>query len=94
MQWGDFDFKAEVRRTVSRIYYGVGCTKIVVQTPKTKSSDREIPIPHDLVALLRKLRGSASPDTWLFSGNAERPVEPRCYRKASEAICAGPGCAG
>ena len=85
LQWGDFDFKAgtlTVRRTVSRIYCGVGCTKIVVQTPKTKSSGREIPIPHNLVLLLRKLRGSASPDTWFLSGSTERPVEPRCYRKS------------
>ena len=39
LQWGDFDFKAgilTVRRTVSRIYCGVGCTKIVVQTPENK----------------------------------------------------------
>ena len=85
LQWGDFDFKAgilTVRRTVSRIYCSTGCTKIVVQTPKTKSSGREIPIPHDLAALLRKLRGSASPDTWFLSGSTERPVEPRCYRKS------------
>ena len=85
LQWGDFDFKAgilTVRRTVSRIYCGTGCTKIVVQTPKTKSSGREIPIPRDLASLLRKLRGSASPDTWFLSGNTERPVEPRCYRKS------------
>ena len=85
LQWGDFDLKANVltvRRTVSRIYCGIGCTKIVVQTPKTKSSGREIPIPYDLAALLRKLRGSASPDTWFLSGSTERPVEPRCYRKS------------
>ena len=85
LQWGDFDLKANVltvRRTVSRIYCGIGCTKIVVQTPKTKSSGREIPIPYDLAALLRKLRGSASPDTWFLSGGTERPVEPRCYRKS------------
>ena len=85
LQWGDFDLKANiltVRRTVSRIYCGVGCTKIVVQTSKTKSSGREIPIPYDLAALLRKLRGSASPDTWFLSGSTERPVEPRCYRKS------------
>ena len=33
-------------------------------------------------ALLRKLRGSASPDTWFLSCGTERPVEPRCYRKS------------
>lgn len=85
LQWGDFDFKARtltVRRTVSRIYCGVGRTKIVVQTPKTKSSGREIPIPRELVALLRKLQKGTRPDTWFLSGNSNKPVEPRCYRKS------------
>lgn len=85
LQWGDFDFKAgtlTIRRTVSRIYYCVGKTKLVVQTPKTKSSGREIPIPRELITVLRTLRGKASPNTWFLSGNADKPVEPRCYRKS------------
>lgn len=85
LQWGDFDFKAgtlSIRRTVSRIYCRVGKTKIVIQTPKTKSSGREIPIPKGLAALLCKLRGNVSPDTWFLSGNTVKPVEPRCYRKS------------
>ena len=85
LQWRDFDFKAgtlTIRCTVRRIYCGAGKTKIVVQTPKTKSSGREIPIPHDLAVLLRQLRGNAKPNVWFLSGNAEKPVEPRCYRKS------------
>lgn len=85
LQWGDFDFKAgtlTIRRTVSRIYCHVGKTKLVVQTPKTKSSGREIPIPRELVAILRTLRGRACSNTWFLSGNTEKPVEPRCYRKS------------
>lgn len=85
LQWGDFDLKAgtlTIRRTVSRIYCHVGKTKLVVQTPKTKSSGREIPIPRELAALLHTLRGKASPSTWFLSGNADKPVEPRCYRKS------------
>lgn len=85
LQWGDFDFKAgtlTIRRTVSRIYGREGKTKIVVQTPKTRSSAREIPIPRELVALLRTLRGKASPNAWFLSGNEDKPVEPRCYRKS------------
>lgn len=85
LQWGDFDFKARtltIRRTVSRIYCHVGKTKLVVQTPKTKSSGREIPIPRELVAILRTLRGRACSNTWFLSGNTEKPVEPRCYRKS------------
>lgn len=85
LKWGDFDLKAGtliIRRTVSRIYCGPGKTKLVVQTPKTRSSGREIPIPRELVAVLRNLLGKASPDTWFLSGNREKPVEPRCYRKS------------
>ena len=85
LQWGDFDLEAgtlTIRRTVSRIYCGVGRTKLVVQTPKTRSSGREIPIPHELVVLLHNLQKGMSPDTWFLSGNADKPVEPRCYRKS------------
>lgn len=85
LQWGDFDFKGRtltIRRTVSRIYCGEGKTKIVVQTPKTKSSGREIPIPLELIGLLRSLRRNAGPNTWFLSGNEDKPVEPRCYRKS------------
>lgn len=85
LQWGDFDFEADtltIRRTVSRIYCGTGRTKVVVQTPKTRSSGREIPVPHALMVLLSKLRGHFSSDTWFLSGNTEKPTEPRCYRKS------------
>lgn len=85
LQWGDFDLSAGVltiRRTVSRIYCRDGHTKVLIQTPKTRSSGREIPIPQELFALLQRLHGGASEETWFLSGNAEKPVEPRCYRKS------------
>lgn len=85
LQWGDFDLNAGIlviQRTVCRISCGDGHTKVVVQTAKTKSSNREIPLQKSLVKLLRKLRGNASDATWFLSGNEQRPVEPRCYRKS------------
>ena len=85
LQWGDFDLSAGVltiRRTVSRIYCRDGHTKVLIQTPKTRSSGREIPIPQELSTLLQRLHGGASEETWFLSGNAEKPVEPRCYRKS------------
>lgn len=85
LQWGDFDLSAGVltiRRTVSRIYCRDGHTKVLIQTPKTRSSGREIPIPQELFTLLQRLHGDASEETWFLSGNAEKPVEPRCYRKS------------
>ena len=85
LQWGDFDLSAGVltiRRTVSRIYCRDGHTKVLIQTPKTKSSSREMPIPQKLLTLLRMLHGGASEETWFLSGSTEKPVEPRCYRKS------------
>lgn len=85
LQWGDFDLKAgtlTVQRTVSRISSRDGHTKVVIQSPKTRSSHREIPIPRNLVQMLQSLKGDAEPEVWFLSGNAEKPVEPRCYRKS------------
>ena len=85
LQWRDFDLHEgilTIRRTVCRISCGDGHTKLLVQTPKTQKSAREIPLPRQLAQLLRRLKGVATPDTWFLSGNETRPVEPRCYRKS------------
>ena len=85
LQWGDFDFDegtVTIRRTVCRICCGNGHTKVVIQTPKTQHSNRELPLPKPLLRTLRKLHRKYSDTTWFLSGNEERPVEPRCYRKS------------
>lgn len=89
LKWSDFDLKngiLTIQRTVCRIPRGDGHTKLIVQTPKTRKSTREIPLSTGLVAILRKLSKDVTPDTWFLSGTESRPVEPRCYRKASAAI--------
>ena len=85
LQWGDFDLTAgvlSVRRTVKRIYVANGQTEVVVQTPKTHSSTRKIPIPRGILRILNRLYSSHTPQEWFLSGNADKPVEPRCYRKS------------
>ena len=85
LQWGDFDLKLgtlKINRTVCRISCGDGHTKVVIQTPKTRTSRREIPIPKQILLMLKKLRGNASNATWFLSGNESKPTEPRCYRKS------------
>ena len=60
LQWGVFDLKLgtlNINRTVCRISCGNGHTKVVIQTPKTRTSRREIPIPKQLSLMLKKLRG-------------------------------------
>ena len=94
LQWGDFDLKLgtlKISRTVCRISCGNEHTKVVIQTPKTRTSRREIPIPKQLLIpkqillMLKKLHGNASNSTWFLSGNESKPTEPRCYRKSIKA---------
>ena len=56
LQRQDIDFTAgtvSVRNTAQRINYG-GRTKVVVQTPKSAASNRVIPIPAEMLTLLRQ----------------------------------------
>lgn len=88
LQWGDFDLKLgtlKISRTVCRISCGNGHTKVVIQTPKTHTSRREIPIPKQLLMMLKKPHGNASNSTWFLSGSESKPTEPRCYRKSINA---------
>lgn len=85
LKWGDFDLSegvVTIQRTVTRISCGNGHTKVVVQSPKTQNSHREIPLPKSLLRVLKKLSKDFSSGTWFLSGNEEKPVEPRCYRKS------------
>ena len=85
LQWGDFDLNAgnlTIKRTVSRIGCPGGYTRVVIQPPKTRSSSRSIPIPKELLKLLRSLKGETLSETWFLSGRLDKPVEPRCYRKS------------
>ena len=88
LQWGDFDLKLgtlKINRTVCRISCGNGHTKVAIQTPKTRTSRREIPIPKQLLIMLKRLRGNTSNSTWLLAGNESKPTESRCYRKSIKA---------
>ena len=85
LQWQDFDLDSgilSVRQTVKRIYVENQRTKVVVQSPKTATSERAIPIPRKILALVRQLYNSQSPRTWFLSGQETKPVEPRCYSKS------------
>lgn len=85
LKWDDFDLSAgtvTIRRTINRISCGDGHTKVVVQSPKTESSCRELPLPKSLIQILKRLSMNFSSSAWFLSGNEKKPVEPRCYRKS------------
>lgn len=93
LQRQDIDFAAgtvSVRHTAQRINYG-GRTELVVQTPKSAASNRVIPIPAEMLALLRQYVYAFAPGCYLLSGNPARPLEPRTCQRHFKALlkCCG-----
>lgn len=79
LKWEDIDFQHKIlhiRRTVQRITSANGNrkTKIVITTPKSATSFRDIAIPDFLMDYFRMFRDKA--DFFILSG-AEKSVEPR-----------------
>lgn len=71
-----------VRRTIQRIYTiedGVRKTELVLDTPKTKNSIREIPMSKDLLKMLKPVRKIMNNSFFVLTNDA-RPTEPRTYR--------------
>lgn len=96
LQWADFDLEhgiLSIERTVKRIYVSTGQTRVVIQSPKTRSSERKIPIPHGILKMLKQLQRKENCKAWFLSGNEFKPVEPRCYRKSVHCYLKGAGVA-
>ena len=71
-----------VRRTIERIYMVEGDSKhteLVINTPKTKNSCREIPINKELLAMVKPLKKIVNNEFYVLT-NEEKPTEPRTYR--------------
>ena len=82
LKWADIRFSEGVltiNHTVLRIKDGER-TKLVVQTPKTESALRSIPLTNGMLSLLAFLRGHASDGDFILSGTG-KPMEPRTLQK-------------
>lgn len=76
LKWCDIDFNngiLKVERTIQRIYENAS-TRIIIDSPKSRSSVRKIPIPKFLLDILKKFKSFDS--VFILSGT-EKPVEPR-----------------
>lgn len=79
LKWSDIDFQKRiitVNRTVQRISdcSGNKATKVIVTSPKSNSSVREIPVPAALAAFLKEHRKDN--ECFILSGSI-KPLEPR-----------------
>lgn len=85
LQWNDMNINTgtiSVQRTIERIYIiedGKKRTELVMNTPKTKNSCREIPMSKELLALVKPLKKVVNDDYYVLT-NESLPTEPRTYR--------------
>ncbi len=85
LTWEDVDTDRgviHVRRTIQRIYViedGQRRTELLLDTPKTKNSIREIPLSKDLLRILKPFKKIVNPSFFVLTNDA-KPTEPRTYR--------------
>lgn len=84
LAWDDVDFKnriIKIRHTVARVRDSErkkeGATKLIIDTPKTPSSTRDIPISSDLLPILEEIHNFSS-SAYVISETTEF-ISPRTY---------------
>ena len=85
LTWDDIDIINGViciRKTIERIYILDGekrHTEIIIGTPKTQNSIRDIPMNKELLKMLCPLKKIVNGKFYVLT-NEEKPTEPRTYR--------------
>ena len=96
LKWGHIDLKdrvLRVKQTMQRIKNlsgeGGTKTKIVITSPKSEKSMREIPIPEFLMPPLQKFAGE--PNAYILTGSPDKFTEPRTMQKRFKAYLKASG---
>jgi integrase len=85
LTWEDIDIEngiIHIRRTIQRIYMidaGIRKTELILDTPKTRNSIREIPMSRDLLKMLKPIKKIMNSSFFVLTNDA-KPTEPRTYR--------------
>lgn len=85
LTWADIDMKnaiIKIRKTLQRVYIienETKYTKIIIDTPKTQNSLRDIPIAQDLYKILKLVIYKTNINNYILT-NTTTPTEPRTFR--------------
>lgn len=92
LRWCDVDIAEgviKVRHTLQRIYIIEGETRhteLLLDTPKTANSVRDIPMSSELLKMLKSLNKVVNENYYVIS-NDIKPIEPRTYRNYYKKLC-------
>lgn len=85
LTWEDINTETgilNVTKTIQRIYTiedGTRKTELILDSPKTVNSIREIPISSELLKILKPIKKIVNPNFFILT-NDSKPTEPRTYR--------------
>jgi integrase len=85
LTWKDIDADTgiiHIGKTIQRIYIvedGDRHTELILDTPKTKNSIRDIPMSRDLLKMLKPIKKVVNNSFYVLTNDA-KPTEPRTYR--------------
>ena len=85
LTWEDIDTESgviNIRKTIQRIYIiddDKRHTELILDSPKTKNSIREIPMSKELVRMLKPIKRIVNNSFFVLT-NDSKPTEPRTYR--------------
>lgn len=92
LRWCDVDIAEgviKVRHTLQRIYIiedETRHTELLLDTPKTANSVRDIPMSSELLKMLKSLNKVVNENYYVIS-NDIKPIEPRTYRNYYKKLC-------
>lgn len=92
LRWCDVDTVEgviKVRHTLQRIYIIEGKTRhteLLLDTPKTANSVRDIPMSSELLKMLKSLNKVVNENYYVIA-NDIKPIEPRTYRNYYKKLC-------
>lgn len=92
LKWSDIDVNEgiiKIRHTLQRIYIieeEERHTELLLDTPKTANSIRDIPMSTELLRMIKSINKIVNENYFVIS-NDERPIEPRTYRNYYKKLC-------
>ena len=95
LKWTDINWERRtisIQRTVNRIHVSNASfkTKLLINTPKSRKSQRIIPISSRLLNLLQEYKNS-HPDSLFVFGKSEQPCDPRKLQRHLNRIALSAG---
>lgn len=86
LEWGDIDFQKGIISVSKSCHDGKdesGKFARVTDTPKTETSEREIPFPKQLIPYLRNLKKDSS-SVYVIASNSDKLISVRAYQRSFE----------